>query len=71
MEIPSDVLIHNELLGLKGSKGTLVAVSPHGYFEAKLRLGKGTHRVLLPIAETVIIFRERELETPTDLEIER
>ena len=71
MELPSEVRIYNELLGLKGSQGTLVAVSPHGYFEAKVPFRKGTHRVLLPVAETVIVFREPELEIPSDLEIER
>ncbi len=28
MDLPNEILIHNEILGLKGGKGTLVATSP-------------------------------------------
>ncbi len=71
MDLPNEILIHNEILGLKGGKGTLVAISPHGYYEVNLRFGSKTHRVLLPIAVTVIISREPEAEFPSDIEIER
>ncbi len=71
MDLPADVLIHNELLGIKGGKGTLVAVSPHGYYEAKCSFGGRTHRVLFPIQNTVIIFREPEAEFEPGIEIER
>ena len=71
MDLPSEVLIHNETLGIKGSQGTLVAVSPHGFYEAKLRFKNATHRVLLPISATVMIFREPETDYMADVEIER
>ncbi len=71
MDLPAKVLIHNELLGIKGGKGTLVAVSPHGFYEAKCTFGGKTHRVLFPIQSTVLIFREPEAEFEPGVEIER
>ena len=71
MDLPNEVLIHNEILGIKGGKGSLVAISPHGYYEANLSFGPKSHRVLLPIDSTVIISREPEAEFPSDMEIER
>jgi hypothetical protein len=70
MDLPAEVLIHNQLLGAKGSRGTLLAVSPHGFYEVKLTFGKSTHRVLLPIPETAVIFRQPEAEYAA-VEIER
>ena len=71
MELPADVQLHNELISLKGGKGTLVAVSPHGFYEAKCAFGGKTHRVLFPIQNTVIIFRDPEPEFEPGVEIER
>lgn len=71
MDLPAEVQIHNELLGIKGGRGTLVAVSPHGYYECKCAFGGKTHRVLLPIQNTVLIFRDPEAEFEAGVEIER
>ncbi len=71
MDLPAEIQIHNELLGIKGGKGTLVAVSPLGYYETKCVFGGKTHRVLLPIQNTVVVFREPEAEFETGIEIER
>lgn len=71
MELPADVLIHNELLGLKGSQGKLIMVSPHGFYEATLKFKSSTHRLLLPVATTVVIFRQPEPEFEPGVEIER
>ena len=71
MDLPANVLIHNEILGLKNGKGVMVAVSDQGYYEVKLQFGENTHRVLLPIAATVIIFREAEVDYILDADIER
>ena len=57
--------------GLKGGKGVLVALSSHGFYETKIQFGKNNHRVLLPIEDTVIIFREAEVDYATDMEVER
>ena len=71
MEIPNEVLIHNELLGLKGARGTLIRVAPEGYYEVNLRFGGNVHRVLLPIFGTVVISAEPEPNVGEQVEIER
>lgn len=65
-----EVLIHNETLGLKGTPGVLRMISPHGFYEVNLRFGSNTHRVQLPIATTVMIYKEPEA-TVESVEIER
>lgn len=72
MELPAEVLIHSPALGMKGSPGTLLQVSPHGYYEANVRFGDRVHRVLLPIADTALIAAEpEEAVGGVGLEIER
>ena len=71
METPRDVLIHNELLGIKGSRGTLLDISPHGCYEVNLKFGENLHRVLLPIAHTVVIQAEPEAAGGPSIEVER
>ena len=74
MELPAEVLIHNETVGMKGSKGTLLTISPHGYYEANVRFGERLHRVLLPIPATVVIAQAPEEAVTAEaeeLEIER
>ena len=55
MELPAEVLIHNELLGVKGGEGTLLQVSPDGYYEINCAFGERVHRTLFPIQGTVLI----------------
>ncbi|MEM7479922.1 MAG: hypothetical protein AAF481_02000 [Acidobacteriota bacterium] len=74
MELPSEVLIHNAQLGLQGSVGTLLQIQALGYYEVNVSFGERTHRVLLPVSDTVIIAKEPEQDPGTpaeDLEIER
>ena len=71
MEVPRQVLIHNETLGLKGSPGMLVRIAPEGYYEANLRFGSNVHRVLLPIMATVLIAAEPEVTVGDSVEVER
>ncbi len=71
MELPADVLVHNEVLGIKGGKGRLLQIGLSGYYEVNVSFGDRTHRVLLPVAQTVLIAAEPE-EVPTaPAEIER
>jgi hypothetical protein len=73
MELPAEVMVHNELMGMKGSRATLLQISPDGYYELNLRLPSGdVHRVLLPIRATVVMATEPEEArvAPSD-EIER
>ena len=71
MEIPNEVLIHNELLGLKGARGTLIRIAPEGYYEVNLRFGNNTHRVLLPTVASVVISADPEPAVGEQVEIER
>jgi hypothetical protein len=72
MEVPAEVLVHNETLGMKGAKATLLEISSHGYYEANVRFGERLHRVLLPIARTVLIAQDAEVTVPGEaIEIER
>lgn len=73
MELPSEVMIHNELVGMKGSRGTLLSVSPHGYYEVNVRFGgERLHRVLLPIEQTVLIHQAaEEVIAEGEFEVER
>ena len=72
MELPSDVLIHNQVLGLKGTRGVLLQVSADGYYELNCPFGENTHRVRLPIQSTVLIAAEpEEAITGEDIEVER
>ncbi len=71
MDLPAEVLLHNELLGIKGGKGSLIAVSAHGFYEVKIKFGEKIHRVFLPIASTVVIMRDPEVSYLIEDEIER
>ncbi len=71
MELPAEVLIHNELLGLKGGRGTLLRVSSTGYYEVNCRFGEKSHRAYFPVSSTVLIAAQPEF-APVELdEIER
>ena len=60
MELPAEVLIHNELLGMKGKAGTLLGIHMEGYYEVISGFGDSEHRILLPIAHTVLISESAE-----------
>ena len=70
MDLPAEVQITNEELGIKNGKGTLVAISPHGYYELRLSFNQRQHKVLVPIGRTALIFRQPEPEFAV-MEIER
>jgi hypothetical protein len=71
MELHTEVLIHNETLGVKGGRGVLLQISPEGYYEVNCVFGEQVHRTLLPIHGTVLISREPEDSTSPEMEIER
>lgn len=71
MDLPAEVRVYNELMGLKGTRGSLIAVNDHGYFELKLRFKEHTHRVLVPIGQTSLIFSDPEVSYIVEDEIER
>lgn len=71
MDLPAEVQISNETLGIKNGKATLVAISAHGYYEVRLHFNERLHKVLVPIAQTSVIFRQPEQEFSSEFEIER
>lgn len=71
MELPAEVLIHNELLGIKGGRGTLLRVAQEGYYEVNCRFGERLHRTYFPIGNTVLIAQNPEVPTGMEGEIER
>ena len=70
MDVPSLVLIHNTVVGLKGEEGTLLRIG-EGYYEVNCKFGGSVHRVLLPVSSTVLIAKEREERFTSDVDIER
>ena len=71
MELPSEVLIHNEMLGMKGKAGRLLAIHSAGYYELTAHFGDIEHRILMPIDATVVIAAEAEEEWESGVEVER
>jgi hypothetical protein len=71
MELHTEVLIHNETLGVKGGRGVLLQINSEGYYEVNCTFGERVHRTLFPIHGTVLISREPEEATGAELEIER
>ena len=73
MELPIPVLIHNELLGLKGAHGTLIQIYAEGFYLVSTAFGSKIHKVHLPIGQTVLIVEvpEDEAVVSEPLEIER
>jgi len=70
MELPAEVLIHNEILGVKGGRGTLIQISD-SYYEVNCLYGERLHRTLFPIQATVLISQKPEEQVRLEMEIER
>lgn len=71
MEVPARVMVYNQLLGLTGTQGLLVAVRREGLFELRLPSQGKVHTVLLPIAQTALVYAEPEAESPEEIAVER
>lgn len=71
MELPATVLIHNQIMGLKGAAGNLLSIHDGGYYEVNLKFGDKRHRVLLPISDTVVISQDAEVVDENAIDIER
>ena len=70
IESASAVRIYCEALGAKGAKGRFVRIAPEGYYEVIVDSGGKQFTGLLPIAGTVILSAEAELEVQS-IEVER
>ena len=64
------VFIYNELLGLKGSSGILQDINEKGYYDTIIKIKDKRHRILLPLSQTIIIYREPLIEMDQSLELE-
>ncbi len=71
MELPAEVLIHNPVLGMKGSRGFLLQISESGYYLCNCTFGEKTHQVLLPIDNTILIVQAPVESFEEVLEVER
>lgn len=70
MELPTEVVIHNTQLGMKGGHGRLLRVSPEGYYEVSINFGENVHRALLPVSATVLIANDPEDVAEQTVEVE-
>ncbi len=71
MDVPMKVYVTCPLADLKKVAGTLIAVSPHGFYELHIPFGANTHTVLLPIVATVLTASDPVLTPPASFEVER
>lgn len=71
MELPVRVIIFCPTLEFKNKQGRLVAISEHGYYEIRMEFADRNHTVLLPIANTALIFAEANVIGEPIPEIER
>jgi len=71
MDIPTKVYITSPMAELKRVPGTLIAVSPLGFYEVHIAFGSNTHPMLLPVAETVLLAQEPILAALPGFDLER
>jgi len=71
MEVPARVMVYNQLLGLSGTQGLLVALRPDGCYELQLPSQGKVHTVLLPVSQTALVYVEPAPESSPETEIER
>jgi hypothetical protein len=71
MDLPCKVLVYSQILGLSGTAGTLIAVREEGNYELHLPSQGKVHAVLLPIAQTGLVFADPEDEVQPTIDIER
>jgi hypothetical protein len=71
LELAARVIVFCPAMELKNKPGSLVAVSPLGYYELRLDFAERNHTVFLPIAGTVLVFQEPNLTAELAPEIER
>lgn len=71
MDIPQDVFVYSQILGLSGTQGTLIAIRPEGYYELRLMSKGKLHVALLPVAQTALVAAEPEPDIAMESAIER
>jgi hypothetical protein len=71
MDVPAKVYVTCPMADLKQVAGTLIAISPHGFYEVHIAFGSNTHAVLLPVEGTSLTVMEPILTPPAGFEVER
>jgi hypothetical protein len=71
MDVPTKVYVTCPMADLKQVAGTLIAISPHGFYEIHIAFGSNTHSVLLPVGGTSLTATEPILTPPAGFEVER
>lgn len=72
MDLPAKVIIYNTVFpDLNAKSGLLISIASENYYEIHVQFREKRHTVLLPIAQTVLIFEEPLLDAKPDFEIER
>jgi len=72
MEIPGKVNIYCPLVDAKGTPGKLVATTKEGYYQVEVSIKGRAHTMLLPVANTAVVFSRPEPEIEIGaMEIER
>jgi hypothetical protein len=71
LELPVRVIIFCPTLEFKNKQGRLLAISEQGFYEIRMEFAERNHTVLLPIANTALIFADANYATETIPEIER
>ena len=70
MELPVRVIIFCPTIEFKNKQGRLIAISEQ-YYEIRMEFAERNHTVLLPIANTALIFDDANLTGEPIPEIER
>ncbi|HKC23566.1 MAG TPA: hypothetical protein VKF32_02435 [Thermoanaerobaculia bacterium] len=71
MDIPAKVYVTCPISEMKQVPATLIAVSPHGYYELHVVFGANTHAVLLPVNGTALTTMEPMLAASPGFDVER
>lgn len=72
MEIPAKITFYCQLVDAKGTPGKLISVSEDGYYQIEVSIKGRSHTMLLPVANTGVVFFEPEPEVEIGgMEIER
>lgn len=71
MELPVRVIIFCPTIEFKNKQGRLLAISEQGYYEVRMDFADRNHTVLLPIADTALIFADPNITGEPIPEIER
>lgn len=71
MDVPLKVYVTCPMAELKQVPGTLIAVSPHGFYEVNVAFGANTHLIVVPVDGTTLTAQEPVLSPPASFEVER